>query len=364
MVGGEAVEDPDHYLPSKSSCQVCAMKHWLIVLISMIRVPYAYRGLSWLAQSEFGTAEATLNSHGKVTSRSAVLNRHRASNSHTGWAKILAAVCWVVFIAAADLQAQSPNPQTGGSQAVGTTARVAIYDHSDGSAAGPQNLMQFLTRSEGFECQRVTPAEIQEGILKDFDVLIIPGGSGSLQSKKLEEAGLHQVRQFVKAGGGYVGICAGSYLASTQYSWSLGLINARVWDRAHWARGTGDVQLAMTASGRRLLNEVQPQVKVMYGQGPLLLPDTQPNLPGYEVLAEYQTEVALKGAPEGSMVGTHAIIRSKYGDGRVICFSPHPEKEGGPRHLMLEGVRWAANPSTKQKPHPVTAVREKAVETD
>lgn len=278
--------------------------------------------------------------------------------------KLWLIVLIVVFTTATDLWAQPPLSQKDDAQAINSPARVAIYDHSDGSAAGPQNLMQFLTEQEGFECQRVTPTEIQEGILKDFDVLIIPGGSGSLQSKKLEEAGLQQVRQFVKAGGGYVGICAGSYLASTQYSWSLGLINARVWDRAHWARGTGDVQLAMTASGRRLLNEVQPQVKVMYGQGPLLLPDTQPDLPGYEVLAEYQTEVALKGAPEGSMVGTHAIIRSKYGDGRVICFSPHPEKQGGPRHLMLAGVRWAANPATKHKAATVKTVGGKARETD
>jgi len=231
-------------------------------------------------------------------------------------------------------------------------ARVAIYDHSDGSASGPLNLMQFLTVENGFVCQRISPKEIQTGVLKDFDVLIMPGGSGSLQSKKLEETGRKNVIEFVKSGGGYVGICAGSYLATSQYSWSLGLVNARVWDRVHWARGTGDVALSMTPSGRQLLDAKQPELFVYYGQGPLLVPDTKADLPGYEVLAIYKTEVALKGAPEGSMVGTHAIIRTMYKNGRVICFSPHPEKQGGPQELMTAGVKWAAN---RCKPHSTTS---------
>lgn len=229
-------------------------------------------------------------------------------------------------------------------------ARVAIYDHSGGSANGPKNLLSFLTESSGFRCQRVTPADIRDGILDEMDVLIMPGGSASSQARHLENTGCENIRQFVGSGGGYVGICAGAYLASTQYSWSLGLINARVWDRVHWARGTGNVQLKLTSSGCRLLDASNPDVTVMYGQGPLLLPDLQPNLPGYEVLAAYQSEVALKGAPEGAMVNTHAIIRSKFGEGRVICFSPHPEKDGGPRYLMTAGVRWAANGSLLRTP--------------
>jgi glutamine amidotransferase-like uncharacterized protein len=222
-----------------------------------------------------------------------------------------------------------------------STIRVAIYDHSEGTAKGPNNLLRFLTSEAGFACRRVTPDDIREGALRDSDVLIMPGGSGSLQAKKLEAAGRDEIRRFVKEGGGYVGICAGSYLASSHYDWSLGLINARVWDRVHWARGQGNVTLGLTAPGRELLHAAGDQVEVYYGQGPLLVPDNNPDLPGYQVLARYETEVARKGAPEEAMTGTHAIIRSKFGAGRVICFSPHPEANGGPNLLMLSGVRWA-----------------------
>lgn len=223
--------------------------------------------------------------------------------------------------------------------------RVAIYSHSTESSegSGPTNLERFLVADNGFESVVVSPSEIRDGILKDFDVLIMPGGSGSLQAKKLEEAGCKVVKDFVRDGGGYVGICAGAYLASAQYSWSLGIVNAKVWDRSHWARGTGPVSLSLSSTGCDLLKSDKDKLECYYGQGPLLVPHNDPELPGYEVLATYETEIAKKGAPVGAMVGTHAIIRTMYDEGRVICFSPHPEKSGGPNFIMMEGIRWAGS---------------------
>ena len=225
--------------------------------------------------------------------------------------------------------------------------RVAIYDHSDGSASGPKNLKRILVEEVGFTSTVVSPQEIRDGMLDRYDVLIMPGGSGSKQSKMLEDSGREMVQNFVNEGGGYVGICAGAYLASSHYSWSLGLINAKVWDRSHWARGTGTVSLSLSPSGCKVLDAEQGELECYYGQGPLLVPDNNPSLPGYEVLATYGTEIAKKGAPEGAMVGTHAIVRTMYGQGRVICFSPHPEKLGGPNSIMVEGVRWAGSGQTK-----------------
>lgn len=220
--------------------------------------------------------------------------------------------------------------------------RVAIYDHSDGSANGPKNLLRILTTEAGFEARRVTPVEIREGVLDEVDVLIMPGGSGSAQAERLEETGKEAIKSFVDQGGGYVGICAGSYLASSHYRWSLGLINARVWDRAHWARGTGTVELSLSDSGKVALQHESNQASVYYGQGPLLLPGEHPQLPAYEVLAEYDSEVVKNGAIEQAMQETHAIIRSVFGAGRVVCISPHPETTSGPNHFILHTVRWAA----------------------
>ena len=226
------------------------------------------------------------------------------------------------------------------------TVRVAVYDHSEGSANGPKNLARILHEENGFNMQRITPEQIRAGDLSEFDVLVMPGGSGSKQSRMLQEEGRKAVRKFVDSGGGYVGICAGSYLASSHYAWSLDLINANVWDRAHWARGTGTVQLELTATGRLALQSDSDTKSVYYGQGPLLVPGDHPDLPPYEVLADYETEVVAKGAVPGAMKDTHAIIRATFGQGRVVCFSPHPERTGGPVEMIIGGVRWAARPST------------------
>jgi len=220
--------------------------------------------------------------------------------------------------------------------------RVGIYDNSTGTAKGPKNLRRFLVEDAGFKCIKLTPSDIQNGKLSDIDVLIMPGGSGSAQAKNLGEQGCKNVRDFVQAGGGYVGICAGAYLASAHYTWSLNLMNAQVVDREHWARGTGTCRLKLTSIGKSSLAESEEEIEVYYGQGPLLAPYDNKDLPAYETLAEYATEIAKKGAPTGVMIGTTAIARACFGDGRVICFSPHPEVSDGPNHLIIEGVKWVA----------------------
>lgn len=223
----------------------------------------------------------------------------------------------------------------------GDRIRVAIYDPSEGPARGPRNLLELLTPEAGFDSERIRPERIREGGLGGFHVLIMPGGSGSQQAEMLGAEGREAIRQFVRHGGGYVGICAGSYLASAQYSWSLGLLNARVWDRAHWARGTGTVKLALSPRGMEVLGADMSGIEVHYRQGPLLVPGHRRDLPPYEVLATYASEVAQKGAPAEAMAGTHAIAQADYGAGRVLCFSPHLEVPDGPRPLLLNGIRWA-----------------------
>ena len=70
--------------------------------------------------------------------------------------------------------------------------------------------------------------------------------------------------------------------------------------------------------------------------------ESRGHLSRYDVLATYESEIATKGGPVGAMVGTHAIIRSQFGSGRVICYSPHPEAPSGPNGFIARGITWAA----------------------
>jgi putative intracellular protease/amidase len=47
-----------------------------------------------------------------------------------------------------------------------------------------------------------------------FDLVVFPGGSGSRQAAALEQEGRGAVWRFVEAGGGYLGVCVGAYLAA------------------------------------------------------------------------------------------------------------------------------------------------------
>jgi hypothetical protein len=223
---------------------------------------------------------------------------------------------------------------------------VAIYDDAGGSTNGPPNCERCLPQAKGFVTRRLQAADIRDGALANFDVLIQPGGSGSKQAKTLEQQGRDNIRKFVDQGGGYVGICAGSYLASADYDWSLGLLDARVLDRQHWARGKGDVKIRLGASGRKFLTEPEEVVTVHYAQGPLLAPGEKSSIPDYEPIAIFETEMAEKGAPKGVMKGTTAAARGTFGRGRVFCFSPHPEATPGLDHYIESAVRWAAEPKS------------------
>ncbi len=220
-------------------------------------------------------------------------------------------------------------------------ACLDVYGNAE-RGVGPKNMARCLAPAPEFTFRTINSDEIRSNGLTQVDVLICPGGSGSKQSQNLDEPGRRAIQDFVKKGGGYVGFCAGAYLASSHYAWSLALLNAKVVDSAHWARGMGEVTLKLTHEGRRLLGATNEIVTCYYAQGPLLARDNKTNLPPYQLLATFNSEMAKKGAPTGVMIGTTAIATGLYGKGRVLCFSPHPERTKGLEDFVRRAARWAA----------------------
>jgi|GEM_PF-1127922 glutamine amidotransferase-like uncharacterized protein len=202
--------------------------------------------------------------------------------------------------------------------------RVGVYV-DDGAGSSVQDLLFALGKFENVSIKRLKADGIRAGALADLDLLIQPGGRGGGQGRHPGDGGRDAIRHCVQDGGGFIGICAGSYLASADYTWSLNILDAKVLDRKHWNRGTGTVDIAITDAGRRLLSTDGQKLAIFYGQGPLLAPGNRPDIDDYEVVATFETEIARNGADQGVMKGTTAIARGKYGSGRVVCFSPHPE---------------------------------------
>ncbi len=230
--------------------------------------------------------------------------------------------------------------------------RLAIYNDGGTGAKSAWFVEQCLPAGGKIRSRRITAAEIAAGALASFDVVAFPGGTGAGQSRTLGEPGRNAVREFVRKGGGYLGFCAGAYLATRHYSWSLGIVDAKVLDTEHWARGTGTVRLRLTAAGRAMFGgKAGPDI--YYGQGPILAPAGDPEIPDFDALAIYVTGIAKNGAPKGVMPGTPAIVRGRFGAGRVVLFSAHPERTKALNRYVPQAVFRAVQPradSTRRSP--------------
>jgi glutamine amidotransferase-like uncharacterized protein len=231
-------------------------------------------------------------------------------------------------------------------QKPGDPIRMAVYNGGGTGNKAYLNLEKIFSKHEDVIMRPVGPVEICAGALEQFDLVYFPGGSGSKQAAAIGETGRKRVVDFVKNGGGYVGVCAGAYLASSNYSWSLRIIDTKVIDRAHWKRGTGVIKMEMTPEGLKMLGG-RKMMDIYYANGPLMAPAEKEELPDYTALAFYRTEIAKNDAPEGVMINTPSIVTALFGRGRVFVFGPHPEKdqsEEGAEVLIIRAVKACAKP--------------------
>ena len=100
---------------------------------------------------------------------------------------------------------------------------VAVYQ-GDRTYSGAADIASSL-ELVGVYPRYVTDIEIRRGALDDYDILVMPGGAQDVQSYALGPAGKANIRSFVESGGGYLGICAGAYLASAP-QFELNLVDA------------------------------------------------------------------------------------------------------------------------------------------
>ena len=217
--------------------------------------------------------------------------------------------------------------------------KVAVFVDEGVSSTKP--LFETLESDDRLVASKISANEIREGKLNQYSVLIHPGGSARAQAKALGEEGRQKVREFIQNGHGMVGICAGAYLACSDSNERLRVLDAKVIDREHWNRGFGNVQIEFTPLGQEVLSLEDARDEMYYHQGPLLGPANDPQVPDFQPVAKFESEIAKNGAPTGVMIGTTAIALGDFGKGRVICFSPHPEKTPDLKSILLQGIHWA-----------------------
>ena len=224
--------------------------------------------------------------------------------------------------------------------------RVAIYKDSGSSTRGPVNIEKCLQDQPDFSYAFVKAEDIRGGALAHYDVVVLPGGGAAAASKALGEEGRQAIVNFVKAGGGYLGVCAGAYLATCRKTGDLALLNAYP---AGGGFGDGMTRIRLTDEGRKMFGTKDELVDVYYANGPLLAPAEDKNLPAFTPLALFETELPKKTPPDLVVKGKVAAACAPYGKGRVFCFSPHPERpeSTGLQYYIRRALHWAAGKDAK-----------------
>lgn len=219
--------------------------------------------------------------------------------------------------------------------------KVAIFEGKGAGSSGIDSTEKGLKALPQATVTRVKAEEWATIDLKAFDLVVFSGGSGSAQGAAIGEAGLNNVREFVRGGGGYLGICAGAYLACSNFSCSLGLLNAQTVSKK-WMRGQAFVDVEISDEGRKVAGDVRGTFKVRYHNGPIIKPAERTDIPAYVPAAFFRSEIAEYGSPAGVMVNSPSQVMGIFGKGRVFISSPHPENTPGLEHFIPRGALWAA----------------------
>ena len=189
------------------------------------------------------------------------------------------------------------------SQESGEVPKAAIYA---GKGAVLFEDVAYALELLDIKYETLNERDIKEGWLEQFDFLIVPGGYTREYMPALGGMGREAIRNFVQAGGCYIGICGGAYVASERVEVSgrpegLGIIDIRNVRKS--STGMRKIHLRK----HPMTEGLGPELEIYYQNGPEIV--AKGNV---EEIAAYES-------------GGLATVACSFGKGKVICFSPHPE---------------------------------------
>ncbi len=233
------------------------------------------------------------------------------------------------------------------------TIQVGLFDGPGTGSSGKTNIPRIVDQANNIDIHFLGVEDIHPDVLSQFDLLIFPGGSGSKQANALGDERREFVRHFVKDRGGYVGVCAGAYLCSAHYSWSLNLVDSHVFTGSReiegigrkqmWYRGeTTRIEIELSEAGQQIFVDVPPKFDVNYHNGPIISPKQSSEIEDYTPLAWFRSEQVRYPPQQGTMINTPAIVSGRFGEGRIISISPHPEADQKLESIIVDSIRWVA----------------------
>jgi glutamine amidotransferase-like uncharacterized protein len=187
---------------------------------------------------------------------------------------------------------------------------------SEISITAARNMFQWM----GYSVSLVQGETFDNGI-NHFRLLCFPGGDMYQYAQSISSEGKKNIRDFIRNGGGYIGICGGAYFASQRVIWQgaelpmtpLGLFSGT-------AQGPIDAiapypnctmcRVIIVDQLHPITQSSQDSEWILYCYGPAFIP----SLP-VDILARYETE------------NQPAMLAFDYDMGRVFLIGLHPEIE-------------------------------------
>lgn len=191
---------------------------------------------------------------------------------------------------------------------------ILIYNGKGSATNGPKNLETILKKKYSVK----TAVKITKDTLKGIDILVLPGGdSGRAYLQNIDG---NTIREFVKNGGHFLGVCAGGFAASHEvFSGS-----AVYYDhKGSGSTGLKTFDIAQKVRSYAVSFEGQLSVKMKDGGVKTLQHYRGAAMKGGETLATYNDNKT--GYKDHA-----AIVGDTYGKGRVVLCGPHPEHS--PQH--------------------------------
>ena len=229
------------------------------------------------------------------------------------------------------------------SMGVGNKVRVGVFQGNGGAQTCIWETIASIQLDPDMTVRTITTGNIANGVLRDLDVIIIPGGEGATQYMNLGVENMERIRNFIRSGKGAVGICAGAYLFTDTPGYACMHINGgKAIDIEHDNRGHGISAFSLTAEGKKLFPELAKRDKsyVMYYEGPVLVKSDSIPLP-YTTMAIMETDVHEEGNAPANMTNNRPFfIAHESGKGRVFSSISHPEATPGMMWMIPRMVRW------------------------
>ncbi|MGP1448001.1 MAG: BPL-N domain-containing protein [Candidatus Limimorpha sp.] len=254
-------------------------------------------------------------------------------------------------------EAAKTAPEPIAEQSVEPIIKVGVFSGHGGAETCKWETLEAIKVDHQMRPYFIGSSDIASGCLDTLDAIVIPGGGGSRQYLNLGHENRLKIMDFIRNGGGAVGICAGAYLFSNTDGYACMKLNgAKAIDIEHDNRGHGVAKFTLDEAGKALFPELanRDTCFVMYYEGPVFVEagDTI----AYQVFATMQSDVHEEGnAPENMTNAKPFFIGNEYGQGRIFSSIAHPEATPGMHWLIPRMVRWTLR--KEGTPYSANAVR-------